>query len=419
MPRFTFIAIDAAGKERSGVVDAVSPELASSQVKGMGLFPTSIAEETQAAPKSRKRRSLAGAQVRARKPVVFGAVINRAGLTVFTRQLATLSQAGLPLLRALEVLGRQERNPGFKWVVEQLAENIRSGGTFSEGLQSHPKVFDRLYVNMVRAGEAGGVLDVVLNRLARFMEKSEKIKGRIRAAMVYPVIIMVVTVVILSALMAFVVPKFEGIYRDLLKGADLPWLTQLVLDVSGFVKERFVVSVLIVVALVVGFRLLKGTRQGARALDWLAIKAPPMGDLALKAAIARFTRTLGTLLSSGVPILQALLITRDTSGNLILGDAISFVHDRVKEGEGVAVPLEQTRVFPGMVTSMIDVGEETGELFEMLNRIADTYEEEVDNAVAALTSIIEPVMIVGLAGVVGTVVIALFLPIVDIIERMQ
>ncbi|BET69580.1 type II secretion system F family protein [Opitutales bacterium ASA1] len=421
MPRFTFSAVDSSGKERNGLVEAASVELASVQVKSMGLFPTAIAPEEVASPaRSRRRKTaIATTAVRTKKPVVIGRVVSRKRLTVFTRQLATLVQAGLPLLRSLEVLGRQEKAPAFKWVIEQLAENIRSGNTLSEGLSSHPKVFDRLYVNMVRAGEAGGVLDVVLNRLARFMEKAERIKGRVRAAMIYPIVIMCVTVIILGVLMIYVVPKFEDIYRDQLRGAPLPVLTQIVLETANAIKNNLLSGIVLVVAAVLGFRLLKQSRVGARSLDWLALHVPLLGDLALKASIARFSRTLGTLLASGVPILQSLLITRDTSGNSIVVEGIDYVHDRVKEGESIAIPLEQTKVFPGMVTSMIDVGEETGELNEMLNRVADTYEEEVDNAVAGLTSIIEPIMIVFLAGVVGTIVVALFLPIKDLIQRLQ
>lgn len=421
MPRFSFTAIDTTGKERTGTVEAPSLDLATTQVKGMGLFPIHLGEEaTAGVPRvARKRRAIGGSGVKSRKPMVIGSVINRKGLTVFTRQLATLTQAGLPLLRGLEVLSRQERNPGFKWVIEQLAENIRTGNTFSEGLAQHPKVFDRLYVNMVRAGEAGGVLDVVLNRLARFMEKAEKVKGKVKAAMVYPIIVICVTVVILSALMVWVVPQFKSIYKDLLKGAELPYLTKMVLAVADTMRNEFWLTALVLGGVAALFWMARKHPQAARGIDWLAFHAPLFGELSRKAAIARFSRTLGTLLSSGVPILNALLITRDTSGNLLLQDAINLVHDRVKEGEGIAGPLDQTKVFDGMVTSMIDVGEETGELFEMLNRIADTYEEEVDNAIAALTSIIEPIMIVFLAIVVGINVIALFLPIKDIIQRMQ
>lgn len=419
MPKFTFTAIDSSGKERTGLVDAPSRELASSQVKSMGLIPMDLTvDEGPVATRARKR-AVAAAGVKSKKPMTVGSVVSKKGLTVFTRQLATLTQAGLPLLRGLEVLARQEKNPAFKWVIEQLGENIRTGNTFSEGLQAHPRVFSRLYVNMVRAGEAGGVLDVVLNRLARFMEKAERIKGKIRSAMIYPIIIMFVTTVVLWGLMSFVVPKFEAIYREQLKGASLPFLTREVLGVSRMIKDHFLLALLGIAIVVVAFVLLRQTRQGTYAIDWLKLNVPRLGELIRKTAIASFARTLGTLLASGVPILQALQITRDTSGNIILVDAIDYVHDRVKEGESVALPLEQTKVFPGMVTSMVDVGEETGELPDMLNRIADTYDEEVDYAVASFTAIIEPIMIVALALVVGTVVIALFLPIKDIIDKIQ
>ncbi|MBI3876735.1 MAG: type II secretion system F family protein [Verrucomicrobia bacterium] len=285
-------------------------------------------------------------------------------------------------------------------------------------MAQHPKVFDRLFVNMIKAGEAGGVLDVVLERLARFQEKSLQLKGKVKSAMVYPLIVMAVAVIILAGLLVFVVPKFKQIFADLLKGAPLPPLTQFVLTVSDAVRNHFFVAIGVIVALWFGFKAFKRTRGGARFLDTMLVKLPPFGDLFLKALIARFSRTLGTLLSSGVPILQALLITRDTSGNARVAEAIDFVHDRVKEGDPVAKPLESAKVFPPMVTSMIDVGEHTGQLPEMLTKIADIYDEEVDNTVAGLSSLIEPILIVFLAVVVGTIVIALFLPIIRIVQLM-
>lgn len=349
----------------------------------------------------------------------FGRPINAKGLTLFTRQLATLVKAGMPILRAIEVLARQERNPAFKPILESLAEAIRSGGNFSDGLLQHPKVFDRLYVNMVKAGEAGGVLEIVLERLSKFMEKAEKIKGKVKSAMTYPVIIMFIAVGIVAALMVFVIPKFEDIFASMLKGQALPTLTRLVLAVSRFVQTQIIITIGIGFAIYFAFNAFGRTKPGRSFYDLLAIKLPGLGDLVLKASISRFTRTFGTLLSSGVPILQAILITRDTSGNVHVAAALDLVHDRVKEGEGVARPLESTKVFPGMVTSMIEVGEETGSLPEMLNRIADTYDDEVDNAVGGLTSILEPIMIVFMAVVVGTIVIALFLPIIKIIETLS
>lgn len=441
MPTFNYTAIESAsGKEKLGSLESPTVEQAAADLKAMGLFPTAVvpAQSGGAVPTKPKLRSTAPAPSSSssggaapRRPAqappkkkksggfTFGRPLNQKGLTIFTRQLSTLVRAGMPILRSLEVLARQERNPAFKPILDQLADTIRSGGNFSDGLAQHPKVFDRLYVNMVKAGEAGGVLDVVLERLSQFLEKAEKIKGKVKSAMTYPVIIMMVAVGIVSALMVFVIPKFEDIFASMLKGQALPWLTQQVLMVSNFMKNNMLASVGIVVAIYFAFNALRKTKPGARVFDKLAIKLPGLGDLVLKAAISRFTRTLGTLIASGVPILQAILITRDTSGNIHIAEALNLVHDRVKEGEGVARPLESTNVFPGMVTSMIEVGEETGALPEMLTRIADTYDDEVDNAVAGLTSILEPIMIVFMAFMVGTIVIALFLPIIKIIQTLS
>lgn len=419
MPKFSYTAIDASGKQKSGVLSAASTDDATQQIKSMGLFVTNLATASEKAAAGKGRARGRASSTARKKPMTIGRVVGPKGLAVFTRQLATLLQAGLPLLRSLEVLMRQEKNPSFKYVIEELAENVRSGNTFSDGLLQHPKVFNRLYVNMIKAGEAGGVLDVVLNRLARFMEKSIKIKGKVKSAMVYPVIVLFIAMAILTFLLVFVVPKFQEIFDELLEGAPLPFLTRMVMGTSYFIRDNILITLGIIIVFVIVLKILKGTNAGARLVDKALISMPPVGDLFKKAAIARFTRTFGTLLSSGVPILQCLTITRDTIGNRILMDAIEKVHDRVKEGDSVSAPLEASKVFPTMVTSMIDVGEETGELPEMLNRIADTYDEEVDNAVAALTSIIEPIMIVILALIVGTIVIALFLPIIGVIENLS
>jgi type IV pilus assembly protein PilC len=354
-----------------------------------------------------------------RRGLSFGRAVNEKGLTVFTRQLATLVKAGMPIMRGLEVLARQEKRKSFRQVIEDCAETIRSGGNFSDGLGAHPKTFDRLYINMVKAGEAGGVLDTVLERLSVFMEKAMKIRGKVTSAMVYPAIISCVAGGIMIVLMVFVVPKFQEVFFTMLKGKPLPWLTSVVVAIANAMRDNLlmVLGGLAVVG-VLGW-LFKRSAFGTKVLHWLLLKVPVIGDLFLKAAIARFTRTLGTLLASGVPILQALIITRDTSGNIHVANAINVVHDRVKEGDSVAKPLEATRIFPGMVTSMIEVGEETGALPDMLVRIADNYDEEVDNAVAALTSIIEPVMIVFMAVGVGVIVIAMFLPMVELIKSLS
>jgi len=440
MPRFAYTAFDARGAERTGEIDAGSLEAATAALKAQGLFPTEIDVATAAvAPEAKPSRSAApvrstpsaAGELPGRAPMVpakrglareirlpFVRPVSAKEQAGFTRQLGTLIKAGMPLLRGLEVLARQEKNAAFRAVIGALADDIRSGGTLSESMARHPRVFDRLYVNMIKAGEAGGVLDVVLDRLAKFQEKSLQLRAKVKAAMVYPLIVMTVAVLILAGLLVFVVPKFKQIFADLLKGAPLPALTEAVLAASEAVREHYLVTLGVGAALYVAYRMFRGTPGGARAIDGALIRMPIFGDLILKSLVARFTRTLGTLLSSGVPILQAITITRDTTGNLRVADALDVVHERVKEGDPVARPLESTQVFPSMVTSMIDVGEHTGQLPEMLNKVADIYDEEVDTAVAGLSSMIEPLLIVFLAGVVGTIVIALFLPIIRIVQLL-
>jgi type IV pilus assembly protein PilC len=349
----------------------------------------------------------------------FGKVIKPQGLAIFTRQLATLLEAGLPLLRSLEVMIRQERNLRFRSVLEQVADQVKSGNSFSDGLSQFPKVFDRLYVNMIRAGEAGGVLAVVLSRLATFMEKAQRTKGKVQSAMIYPIVVVGVAVSIVALLMVVVVPKFQSIFDDMLEGASLPGPTQFVINVSNGIRENIVVSVGLLVVLFFAFKFFLRTALGRSVFDWVSINTPKVGDLVRKVNIARITRTFGTLLSSGVPILEAITITKDISNNGNYANALSRIHDSVRDGQTLAAPMEREKVFPNMVTSMIDVGEETGALAEMLNRVADNYDEDVDNAVGGITSIIEPVMIVFLAVVVGFIVIALFLPIIEIIKQLS
>lgn len=424
MPGFNYSAIEqATGKEHEGVIEGPSMESVIGVLKSRGLAPVDItpATVTRNLPReshrsSSKRRK--SSETKPRRHISFGRLIKQKDLAIFTRQLGTLIRAGMPLLRSLEVLARQEKNTSFQSVIESLGETIRSGGNLSDGLQQHPRCFDRLYVNMVKAGEAGGVLDVVLDRLSQFLEKSVQVRGKIKSAMTYPLIIVLVAVGIVSALMVFVVPKFETIFASTLKGQSLPALTEAVIGVSNFLKNHAILAVGLVVGGYFLIAMMARTKIGTRFLHWLQLRIPVMGDLFLKSAISRFTRTLGTLLSSGVPILEALRITRDTSGNVQVGSAITVVHDRVKEGDGVAGPLRATGIFPDMVPSMIEVGEETGELPDMLVRVAEGYDEEVDNSVDALTSLIEPLMIVVMAVMVGTIVIALFLPIVRIIQTL-
>ena len=412
MAKFKYIALDKEGRELSGVIESTSENRARKELAAQGFSVSRIAEV--AAIASDKKASTA----KAKKPL-FGTGVKKENITVFSRQLSTLLKAGLPLLRALEVIGRQEKNPYFKAVVEQLADNVRTGNKFSDGLSQHPKIFDKLYVNMAKAGEAGGVLDVVLDRLSTFQEKALKTTNKVKSAMVYPIVIMGVAVAIVAILMIFVVPQFQKIFTDMLKGnARMPALTQMIIDISDFMKENYILTGLIIVGVILFVKIFFKTKIGIRVWDTAALKLPKIGDLVMKSTVARFTRTFGTLLASGVPILEALTITRGTIKNSLISDALSRVHDRVRDGENLSTPLDQQNIFPTMVTSMVEVGEETGQLPEMLNRIADNYDDEVDNSVGAITSVIEPIMIVFLAVVVGTIVIALFLPIIQIIQNL-
>jgi type IV pilus assembly protein PilC len=432
MAKFNYVALDAKGKEISGVVESDSTTTAVARIREMGYFPTNITESSAPSPKVKKGpapvpgTAPAGAKPEKKKGLgqieikipFMGNTVRSKVLSAFTRQLATLIDAGLPLLRGLNVLHRQEKNPVLKRVLRQLAESIEGGNTFSEALAQHPKIFIRLYVNMVRAGEAAGALDVTLNRLADFQEKAQKIKNKVISAMVYPIVVICAAVGILTFLMIAIIPKFQETFKDLLEGKPLPALTQFVMGASTLIRQRFHYVIVAVVGVIVLFKLLGKTTKGRYVLDSLKLKMPMFGPLLSKVGIARFARTLGTLIASGVPILQALNIVRDTAGNAVIAKAVDQVHDSVKEGERIMTPLEASGVFPPMVVSMIDVGEETGALPDMLMKVGDIYDDEVDNAVAAMTSLLEPIMIIFLAVVVGTIVIALFLPLIELISQM-
>jgi type IV pilus assembly protein PilC len=427
MPRFSYVAMDAHGKETKGTLEVNSQNEAIGRVKEMGLFPTKIVELDRAAEKPEKGKKAAKPAAKGGKkgqinlnikiPGLSGRVKSKV-LTTFTRQLATLVDAGLPLLRGLRVLEKQERNPTLKSIIAELALSIEGGSTFSEGLAQHPKVFNRLYVNMVKAGELGGVLEVVLTRLAEFMEKAQKIKGKVVAAMFYPVAVLIVAVGILFILMVKVIPSFKSVFEGMLEGAQLPAFTRLVLGISDLVRTNFVMTGSALFGVWVLFMLAIRTKFGRRVWDKVKLKMPAVGPVISKVAISRFTRTLGTLISSGVPILQALTIVKETAGNVIVSNAVAAVHESVKEGETITAPLEASGVFPPMVISMVDVGEQTGALPEMLLKIADNYDDEVDNAVSAMTSLLEPIMIVFLAVIVGSIVIAMFLPLIELMNRV-
>ncbi len=421
MARFKFTALDSKGKEVHGEIDADNQSAAVARIREKQYFPTKVEELSGGggAPARKGAAPKSALQMEIKMPKFLQGGVKTKQLVTFTRQLSTLVNAGLPLMRAMRVLQRQEKNAALRDAVSQMAESIESGSTFAEALAAHPKIFDRLFVNMVKAGEIGGVLDVVLARLAEFQEKAEKIKGKVKSAMTYPIVVLVMALSILTFLMMFIVPKFADIFADLMGGKGMPMLTQFVMNASSVMVHRLPIVVIVIVALVVIIKLLAKTTGGRYALDKFKLNAPVFGTLISKNSISRFTRTLGTLMSSGVPVLQALNIVKETVGNEVISKAVAMIHDAVKEGENMAPPIASSKVFPPMVVSMVEVGEETGALPDMLNKIADSYDDDVDNAVAAMTSIIEPVLIIFLAVVVGTIVIALFLPLVSIIGGLS
>ena len=435
MATFQYIAKDSAGNEQRGTVEAGDRNSAIAAVRAQGLLPTALGEvkgsssSSSAAAKPKAKapapaKKKGGAlnkeiKINLKLPKFLQGRIKTKILTQFTRQLATLVNAGLPLMRGIEVLKRQMKDPRMLEALNGISENIAGGGTFSESLTAYPKIFDNLYVNMVKAGEAGGVLEVVLGRLAEFAEKSERIKNKVKGAMIYPIVVLVAAIGITTFLLVAVIPKFQQVFNDMLGGAALPGVTQFVINASEFVQHNGLQIFLAIVAIVVILKIIAKTEKGAYFFDVLKLKMPVTGTLAQRSAVSKFTRTLGTLLASGVPILQSLTITRDTTGNRVLTDAIQNVHDSVKEGESMTQPLSQCKVFPPMVVSMVEVGEETGALADMLTRIANTYDDEVDNAVAGMTAAIEPALIIVLAVVVGTIVIAMFLPMVKIIGSVS
>jgi len=426
MPRFNYVALDTRGQEATGLVEAPSSNAAISQLRQAGYFPTSVIEEAISSADGKEARQRAAKMAgvtkpRAKKGIVLfqRKKVKSKILMIFTRQLATLIDSGLPLLRSLNVLAKQERDKVLKRTINKVADSVQSGSTFSDALALHPRIFNDLYVNMVKAGEVGGVLELVLNRLSEFQEKAAKIKNKVVAAMVYPGIVMTMAVGIMGFLLVFIVPKFETIFHDLLGDKPLPPVTRFVIGASDFLKNHGLIVLGIVIAAITLYKFIGRTRGGRLVIDSFKLRMPLFGNLNRKTAISRFARTLGTLVTSGVPILQALNITRATAGNASIARAISQVHDSVKEGESIVQPLEASRVFPPMVVSMVDVGEETGKLPEMLLKIADVYDDEVDNAVAAITSMLEPIMIVFLALIVGTIVLALFTPLISIITGLQ
>ncbi len=419
MPNYAYVALDARGHETRGALIVDNQSEALRRLKEMGFFTTKVFPSVKRAAPARSGPSGRAAQrdgllrFRISVPGLRGRIKSKA-LIVFTRQVATLLEAGMPLLRGLRLIREQETNSELCRVTAEVSEAIEGGASFSEALAQHPRAFNRLYIQMVKAGEISGAVDTTLARLAGFMEKAQRIKNKVVAAMFYPTAVLAVAAVVLGVLIVFVVPKFEEIFQGLLNGRPMPDFTRHVLGVSLFVKRHSLVVAGVLVGAILAMRFACSLPPGRQLLDRIKLKLPMVGPVIHKAVVARFARTLGTLMGNGVPLLQALNIVRETTGNLAVSRAVEDVHTSVEEGETIAAPLKASGVFPAVMVGMIDVGEQTGALPEMLLKVADTYEDEVDNAVAAMTSLLEPVMIIILALIVGTIVVALFLPLVDV-----
>ncbi len=413
MAMYEYEAMNAAGQSVQDRIQAATQEEAITKIRTRGCFPTRVREmrsparKTGHAPTPGTRTPFAN--------ITFGRV-STAVLAEFTRQLSTLQDAGLPMLRALKILWQQERPGLLKNTLADVAGGVEDGATLSQALARHPKTFNRLYVNMVQAGETGGVLDVILQRLADFMEKAQKLRRRIIGAMIYPASVITFSVLIVTGIMMFVVPRFRDIFRDF--RTTMPALTLWLMAVADFMANHY--GWTLVLGLPLGLWLLVtfvGKTAGGRfLLDSLKLRLPILGRIFRKTAVSRFARTLGTLLAAGVPILEALQIARDTVGNVVYERALQKVHDAIREGESFAAPLRATRACDSIVTNMIDVGEETGDLDKMLLKIADNYDDQIDTLVGSLVSMLEPVMVIVLGTIVGTIVVALFLPIIKILE---
>jgi type IV pilus assembly protein PilC len=418
MAIFNYVAIDKDGKESKGRLEASGNQDAMEQMRQKGLYPISINEEKDKGNGSPLRsREIPGGPKPAKSvlSLSFGGVSAKQ-ITVFTRQLATLIGSGLPLVRALYVLERQEKSGVLKTTIRGLAEQVEGGSSFSEALSKFPKAFPPLYVNTVKAGEAGGVLEVVLTRLAEFAEKSQRLEGRIKSAMVYPALVLTMALSVLGFLITFIVPKFLQIFKEM--DVELPVMTKVLLVVSDFARSKWYIGIGSIVLLIVLWNVLYRLPVTKLLIDKGKLEIPVMGQLLRKIAIARFSRTLGTLLSSGVPILQSLMVSKDTTGNEAMARSIVVVHDAVREGETIAKPLLKAGLFPAMAVNMISVGEETGALDQMLLKVADVYDEEVDVTVTGLMSLLEPFLIIGLGMIVGFIVIAMFMPLFQLVTAL-
>ena len=416
MPTYQYEAMDDTGLEISETVEAPSEVEAQQLIKDKGFYVTKIQE------KGRTKKAGGKAAKRKRAPKKKGKTFSIGGvrskqLCTFTRQLSTLQDAGLPILRSLRILEGQSRPGPLKNSLMGVIEDIESGNTLSEAMAKQPKAFDGLYVNMVKAGEAGGALEVILQRLAEFKERSQSLKRKVMGAMLYPCAVVTVATCIVGFIMYYIIPKFKKIFEDF--GVELPAMTIALITVSDWVVKWFYLIPLIPVAIYLVIKIIKKNKTGEYIVDKIALKIPLLGQIISKSTVARTSRTLGTLISSGVPILEGLIIARDTSGNAVFRRAYDHIYSAIREGESMAIPLKEARICDDMVVNMVDVGEETGALDVMLYKVADVYDEEVGVLVDALVNLLEPLMVVVLGLIVGFIVIALFMPLVELLNSLS
>ncbi len=401
MPEFKWVAENKKGKTLRGEVEAADEKMARLQLKRRNLTIKKIKQK----PKD-LFASLSFMQPK----------ITSKDLVIFTRQFSTMIDAGLPLVQGLTILADQMENKTFKGILKEVVTDVEGGASLAESLQKHPKVFDGLFVNLVAAGEVGGILDTILQRLATHIEKAQKLKSKIKSAMTYPAIVVSIAVLVIAVIMIFVIPVFEAMFADF--GSALPMPTQIVVNMSRFIKGNVHYMIGAIIVFVIIFKKFKGTKYGRKKLDILMLKLPVFGNLLRKVAVASFTRTLGTMIGSGVPIISAMEIVAKTSGNMVLEEVILDVRSSIAEGQPIAEPLSESGIFPNMVVQMIGVGEATGALETMLEKIADFYDDEVDAAVDALTSMLEPLLMVFLGGAIGGLVVAMYLPIFQMAAAM-
>jgi type IV pilus assembly protein PilC len=407
--------MDQTGKEVKDTIDAATQEEAQQLIRQKGFFVTKITERVKKTKKGSAPAKKKGGRGK-KKSFTIGKISNKQ-LCTFTRQLSILQDAGLPILRSLKILEGQCKPGILKNSLGDVVEDIESGSTLSEAFAKHPKAFDRLYCNMIKAGEAGGALESILQRLADFKEKSQSLKRRVKSAMIYPIVVIFVACVIVGFILYFIIPKFELIFKDF--NVDLPAMTVFLIKASHFVVNYFYVVLLTPLFFWIFLKLLYRNKTGAYICDRILLMIPVMGSLVEKSTVARTMRTLGTLVQSGVPILESLNIVRDTAGNAVFERAFTRIYESIREGETIAQPLREARIVDDIVVNMIDVGEETGDLDTMLNKISDNYDEEVEALVEGLVSLLEPIMIVILGGIIGFIVIALFLPLIALISKLS